>query len=416
MAAVNLGPWPAGMNNIAPEHALPTSKYGRTIAARNAVNVDFDDSGKVRRRKGFTPFASIVGAHSLWSGVGAGAAAFFVAADVLYSFDGATSHALGAVNTGGDRLAYEGVNASVYFTCPMARGMVRGGVLMPWGVEVPTTPPTLAVSAGNLDAGKYFAAMTYVLADGRESGASQLMSASLDAPGGFAVVAMPVPLAAEVVKKRLYLSTADGDVLYLAMEAAPSDQFAAIGSAPSGNELRTAYLSPPPLGHALAHLDARLFIADGNIVWYTEPHDYDHVDTRKNFYQFGADVSVLAAVKDGLYVCADRTYFIPGAGGKNAEQLEVLDFGAFAGTAQRVPKSNDSIWMSERGPVVATAGGSVEVLSADSLSPGKMEGAASLVRESDGLRQFITVGRAAEGSSLQASSYADAEVVRKANR
>jgi len=412
MAAVNLGPWPVGMNNIAPDHALPTSKYGRTIAVRNAVNVDFDDSGNVRRRKGFSPSVAIPGAHSLWSGAGA----FFVAGDVLYSFDGVTAHALGAVNTADGRLAYERVNADNYFICPTARGMIRGGALLPWGVEAPATPPTLVASAGNLDAGKYYAAMTYVLADGRESGASQLTSASLDASGGFAVVAMPVPIAAEVVKKRLYLSTADGDVLYLAMEAAPADQFAAIGSAPSGSELRTAYLSPPPLGHALAYFDGRLFIADGKTVWYTEPHDYDHVDTRENFYQFGAEVSVIAAVMDGLYVCADRTYFIPGAGGKNAEQLEVLDFGAFAGTAQRVPKSKNSIWMSERGPVVASAGGAVEVLSGDSLSPGKMEGAASLVRESDGLRQFIAVGRAAEGSSLQASSYADAEVVRKANR
>ena len=414
MAAVNLGPWPAGMNNIAPDHALPTTKYGRTVAVRNAVNVDFDDSGKVRRRKGFSQSAVISGAHSLWSGASAGA--FFVAGNVLHSFDGASSLALGAVNTAGGRLAYEEVDANVYFTGLAARGLIRGGALLPWGVEVPATPPTLAVSAGNLDPGKYFAAMTYVLADGRESGASQLTSASLGAAGGFAVVAMPVPLAAEVVKKRLYLSTADGDVLYLVMEAAPADQFAAIGSAPSGSELRTAYLSPPPLGHALTHFGGRIFIADGKTVWYTEPHDYDHVDTRENFYQFGAEVSVIAAVMDGLYVCADRTYFIPGAGGKNAEQRQVLDFGAFAGTAQRMPKSKNSIWMSERGPVVATAGGAVEVLSEDSLSPGKMEGAASLIRESDGLRQFIAVGRAAEGSSLQASSYADAEVVRKASR
>lgn len=412
MKDIKLGPWPAGMNNRAPDYALPTSKYGRTIAVRNAVNVDFDDSGKARRRKGFTRSLAMAGAHSLWASA---TGAFFVVNNVLYEFDGVVARVLGSVAAGAHRLAYEEVNSDVYFVCPSARGMLRANTLTPWGVEVPTTPPTFAVSTGNLDVGDYSAAMTYVLADGRESGASVLASISLDAAGGFAVTSMPVPVAAEVTKKRLYLSTAGGDVLYLALEVSPSAQFAAVSSPPSGPELRTAYLSPPPLGHAVAHYGASLFIADGKTVWYTEPHAYDHVDRRKNFYQFGADVSVLAAVKDGLYVCADRTYFIPGAGGKDAQQLEVLDFGAFAGTAQRVPNAADMIWMTARGPVVAKSGGSVEVLSADGLSPGEMENTASLIRESDGLRQFITVGTTSEGSSLQASSYAEAEVVRRAN-
>lgn len=414
MDKLNLGPWPAGMNNVAPDHALPVSKYGRIVAARNAVNVDFDDSGRARRRKGFTQALLTPGAHSLWTREERDA--LFVADNLLYSFNGSAARPLGVVNCGAHPLSYAEVNGKTYFTCPTARGVLESDVIQPWGVEVPAVPPMLLESAGTLAAGDYFVAMTYVLKDGRESGASPLAKFTLGAPGGFAVISMPNPTSVDVVAKRLYISTTDGDVLYRAGEFSAAAQFATADSPPSGSQLLFAHMSAPPLGSALAHYNGRIFIVDGNTVWYTEAHDYDHVDVRKNFYRFSSRASVIAAVEDGLYVCADKTYFIPNAGSTNAEQMRVLDFGAFPNTAHRIPKSKDVIWMSERGPVVATAGGSVEVLAADGLAPGKMEGAASLIREEDGLRQFITVGTAIEGASVQANSYAEAEVIRKADR
>lgn len=48
---------------------------------RRAVNVDVLDSGKVRRRKGFSPFLAEPGAHSLWSGK---SGAFFVSGQTLW--------------------------------------------------------------------------------------------------------------------------------------------------------------------------------------------------------------------------------------------------------------------------------------------------------------------------------------------
>lgn len=53
MKQVNLGPWPVGANNRLPEYSLTKDKYGRTVALRNAVNVDIDNVGNVRRREGF---------------------------------------------------------------------------------------------------------------------------------------------------------------------------------------------------------------------------------------------------------------------------------------------------------------------------------------------------------------------------
>ena len=47
------GPWPAGINNRQPDHALPTGTL------RNAVNADMDPSGHVRRRDGYTKVVAV---------------------------------------------------------------------------------------------------------------------------------------------------------------------------------------------------------------------------------------------------------------------------------------------------------------------------------------------------------------------
>ena len=363
-----------GMDNIHDDIELPND------ILRRAINVDVLDSGRLRRRKGSAQALAVANPHSMWSD---GARAYFILADAMREFHtNGTSTSLGAFAAGANHAAYVKVGTDVFATCKTAQGRIRAGVLSPWGVEVPTSPPTLAATAGVLPAGTYQAAVTYLLADGRESGASRLASITLAADGGVATTAMPVPLNAAVTRKRLYLSTSNGEVLFMAAELLAADQFANIGSPAAGAALRTAYLSPPPAGTALAHVNGTIFIVDANnptILWHTEAFDYDHVDTRKNYYQYGAPISVIAAVADGLYVCADNTYFLPRAGSRDAGQRVVLEFGAVAGSAAAIPNTANVIWMTERGPVIGKDSGVVELLADKRIASGNMTDAAAVV-------------------------------------
>lgn len=399
--------WTAGMDNIHQPHEIPAG------ALRRAVNVDVLDSGKLRRRRGFTPYLAAAGAHSLW-GDRAGNG-YFVAADVLkrLNLDG-TATTLGTVATGANPLAFEEAGIGAYFVSRTARGRIINGVLGTWGVDVPTSPPSMMPGAGVLDPGKYMAAITYLLDDGRESGASALSAITLSATGGITFYGLPVPSQAGVTRKRIYLTTANGEVLYRVAECAAADTVATFES--YGAELRTAYLTPPPFGTALAYALGRMFIADGPTVWFTEALDFDHCDPRRNFYRFPADVTLLAGAKDGLYVCADRTYFVAAAGTAEASPRAVLGFGAVAGTRAQIPRSEDWMWFTERGPVLAKDGGAVEVLAEKNVAPGRMTSAAGLVREQDGIRQFVVVGQNREASSLQCGSYAEAEIIRRAKQ
>lgn len=402
--------WQKGMDNVHDDHELGENTL------RRAVNVDFLDSGTIRRRRGSSLQIAMTGAHSLWSDNKD--LALFVLANALHRLwkDG-TSAILGAILAGVNHLSYAEAHSTVYFSCATDRGRVRDGVLEPWGVEVPASPPQLDATYGNLEPGAYFAAITYVLEDGRESGASSLTKITLNERGGIATLGMPVPMSADVVKKRLYLSTTNGEQLYMAKEGGSIDQFFVVDAPPTGAELRTAYLTEPPLANCITLSNGRIFLVDAldpKVVWYTEAMDFDHVNRRKNFYQFPVPVTLIVGTKTGLYVCADHTYYIGQAGVDGQDLFNVVhEYGGFAGSAVRIPKSMEFMWMSEAGPVIGHDGGTVEVVSQASLVPGRMTEAAGMLREQDGIKQFVVVARNTEGSSLEAGSYAEAEIIRK---
>ena len=404
-----LSGWPKGVDNIHADHELSPDTL------RRGVNIDVMDSGAVRRRKGHTLVTALASAHSMW---GNGQAAYFIRDNSLYRFyEGSPAAALGAFAAGANRAAYVGVDSDVFVTSATARGVIRGGAVVPWGINVPATPPVVAATTGVLPPGNYFLAVTYVDADGRESGASAQTKITLSTAGGVATTAMPVSLEAAVTRKRLYISTTDGEILYMAAEVAAAAQFVSISTLPTGAELRTAHLSPPPFGVALAHFNGKVYIVDAmdsSVVWFTEALDYDHVNIRKNYYKFGAPVTVIAAVDDGVYFVADQTWFISGAGGDAPVRRPVLEATGILGSEASIPDTTDVIWMSDRGAVIGKNGGEVQVLSGKQVSTGDMIDGAAFVREQDSVRQYVMVGGSKDTSALQAGSYAEAEVIRRA--
>lgn len=405
MEPVVISGWPSGMDNIHADHDLDA----KTL--RRAVNADVLDSGKIRRRKGFSPFLADPGAHSLWAS--SSGAAFFVSGQTLWRlFADGTKQSIGTLAPNSGPLCYIEVNGRTYFNSAASRGRIDDGLtLAPWGVDVPVSPPLMVQGPGALDAGTYHAVVTYVLADGRESGASVSSSITLASLADVGFYGLPVPSDPAVVAKRIYLTTANGEAFFRVAEVAAAATLSTRGS--FGAELRTRHLSPPPYGSDMDYCLGRIWIADGNTVFGTEALDFDHVDRRRQFYQFPAEVSLIAAAASGLYVCADQTYWIGAPGTPEASMRTVFGFGAVARSRAIIPSTGDPIWFSERGAIVGLDGGQASIVAEKRIAPGAMSGAAALVREQDSLRQFVVVGNNAQASSLQCGSYAEAEIIRR---
>ena len=146
-------------------------------------------------------------------------------------FADGTKQAIATLAPSSGPLCYLEVNGRVYFNSAASRGRIDDGLtLAPWGVDVPVSPPLMAQGPGALDAGTYHALITYVLADGRESGASLSSSITLASPADIGFYGLPVPSDPAVDAKRISLTTANGEAFFRVAEVAAAATLATRGS------------------------------------------------------------------------------------------------------------------------------------------------------------------------------------------
>lgn len=400
---VNLGPWSAGMNNIAPDHALPTSKYGRTVAVRNAVNADIDTAGWLRRRAGYT---KIVAGINTRGGYSCPLGSFFVQGTKLLRLNDDNSTTLLFDGVLGDEITYEYFNGAVYFSDGFVTKRITATGAEEWGLDVPLAPTVYPV-AGALPPGVYIAAITTVDASGRESGASETAVITLNTTSGLRVGGL-------TQTSRVYLSTTNGTVLFLVAETTATSFDVTLPGYDSGKPLDTQFLSRPPAGRIIRQYKGRLYIADGNTLWHTEPYAPDLVHRGRGFFQFSDPITVVEPGKTGLWVVASTTEFYSGDGPKDFRPETKLGYGAVYGTSQLLPRTRDAIWYSTKGVVMGTKDGQATNLQEENVAAGSGTAGASLVREQDGIRHMIVSVRDPNVSPLASTSFLEMEVIRKA--
>ena len=110
--------------------------------------------------------------------------------------------------------------------------------------------------------------------------------------------------------------------------------------------------SNPPTGHLLTLYNGRMFIAEGDIVWYSEPFAYNAYNLAKNYIQCRGRVRILQHTDAGIVIGTDKeivTYT-----GPNPEEWvrkKVAPNAALEGTAVEVdaPKVKGVIFASREG-------------------------------------------------------------------
>jgi hypothetical protein len=118
---------------------------------------------------------------------------------------------------------------------------------------------------------------------------------------------------------------------------------------------------------------------------------------------------------DGLYIAADKTYFLLNAGAKDAGQREVLDYGAVPNSVIRAVDNIEGnvAWFSDRGFVIAGPGGQAKNIMDDAISPKAYTKSRAFWRAQDGIKQLVGVtGGGGRQDSFVASDFIDAELVR----
>lgn len=354
-----------GLRNTVPAERLGA---GDLVAANN---VDIDASGRISRRDGLT-LATAGAYHSLFA---SGNTCLIVSGANLLRIS--QNYALTVLRSGltlNATMAYVAVNERIYYSNGHQTGCVENSGSRTWGIVPPSSQGQASEVSGNLPAGAYQWAITFLRDDEQESGTGLAGRIDLQYDGaGIAFSNLPVSDDPGVTGKVLYLSSANGSTLYESHAISNTETSASIVSPiVGGYPLTTQFLSPPPAGQCLAHFNGRIYVASGRYLYPSEPMA-DELFNREYAIEFDDEITLLAPVDGGLVISAGAmTGFLAGSSPEDFALTTRNTQRAIPGTLVQVNGAllldgasgtkDVPMWMSDAGICIATPDGQISNL------------------------------------------------------
>lgn len=373
--------WAGGAHNRNSADRLPETFY------RHAVNLDPVGGGKLQLRAGYSkvyPGTKVRGALDFGDNI------LLADGPNLVEFNTRTnsSRVLRAIAAAGD-FAGCVYNNELFFCTANESLRYDGNTVRAWGVPTMPAQPAVVVSGGGaIGAGTFAFAATFIDQYGLEGGTGP-SQAFLSHGEQKAVFTLPDPPAGG--KVRLYMGRADSATLYLQHEASAGGDFPITALRDDTATCETQFHTAPPQGHLIAALKGSLLIAVDGVLWNTVPLRPHLVRRAHGFVQYPRRISVLAALDDGAFVVADKTYFLSGVGA-DKQQPAIHDASAVAGSQADLPGKRVA-WMTQYGPVIGSAGGTLEFLTEAHYAPDTASQGRSAVVEHNGNQLLVTTQR-----------------------
>lgn len=402
------GPWPGGINNRANEKAVPAGFI------RDGINIDPSQDGVLRLRSGFTRQASATNLRGVLS---VGQYILMADGESLRCFDSATNSTTTLRSIAGAGRFSGGVfNEELFFCTENETLRFKAGVLRNWGVDTVSAQPVPSVVNGGLLAGEYQCAVTFVDAYGDEGGTTLPLGITVPADSGL-MFDLPAPPVGGSV--RLYVSTVQGGELYLQFEG--TGRYICTSVSDDSARLETLFRRGPVPGDFVCEHNAVLAIADGNTLWLTDPLRPHLRDQAKRFFQYPAPIDGIVSADGGLFVLADKTYFIQNIETDEPVQADILPHGGVRGSMMKFsvpaddpgqPARDFAVWMTHYGLAKTTGGGNASFISSKNFLPELASHGSSGMVERNGDQLIVTtMHRTASVNPLRASDYTEAEIV-----
>lgn len=415
MSSKRIGPF-LGLNNTRPLTQLEQFERGQRSGdfMRSADNVDVTDAGTLRRRQGWAKRlggTQMRGLFALDDG-SALVADYNQLCRLTYEDGQLNKQALMAELHPGAEVSYTATPAGVYLSDGYGLWVFRGGAVARATMEAPNAPGLSASAGGSLPGGLYQVACTFERQDGTQSCASVTVQA--DVPDdGILNIHLPTTTQSLTAWVNVFVSPVNGDALFLAERLPIGTTSTTLYVPPEqGGRCTTLYMAPTPAGQIVRQHQGKLLVARGAVVFTSQPYAYGIYDPAEDFMQFPAEVTLLEPVGAGLFIVADKTYFLPNEPG--AAIAEVLPYGAPRGAAVQRGEGGGIYWMGDRGLVQATEDGQAKNVNDGVLTLPKPHSAALLVREQDGMEQIVAATQARPGVSVAASrSFMDAQIIKQ---
>lgn len=400
MKPVKLGPF-LGMNNRRPRNQLGI-KEGAFLA--DAVNVDFMAGGQLHTRAGCVQVLAMDRTHSMWQN-------YFVAGDTLYRMAGAatapTTNAVLAGLAPSVRMSYTEHGDGLYCTNGQNVWRIDGSTGVEAGIAPPFNEPLIIDAAGGaLPRGYYQFSVAHVDVTGAVSGASAPVQFLVTVGG---VTLLNIPQRAGYTT-RIYMSSTNGTELYRHSDVTSGTQDIRTLSE-QGESIYSMHKTRIPAGGIIRSHKGRLLVASGSLLYYTDPWSMYH-NPATDFIPLPGDISIVEPCDGGVYVVADKTYWLGGdVAGAETILSERLPYGACFGTSGQLGDNKGAFWMSTRGLVVGAPDGTAKNVQEENIAVTPARYGATMFREEDGSKQLVSSTYHPTQTVTATKTFMDAEVI-----
>ncbi len=382
----------SGLNNVLPPERTEV-KYLKT-----AMNVDIDKTGGIRKRKGYS-LEDSGDYHSLWAD---GSSCFAVKDGDLVRIRSDYSTEVLVSGVGTLPVKFEKIDDKVYYTSSAFTGVIDSDGRRNFGISAPNPRPHLTASTGILSKGTYQVALTYVAADGRESGAGLAQMIDVGDNSGIALSGIATSADATVDRVRVYCSTPNGEMLYLVEELPhPTSTFTIFNVHDGMTPLQSFNVFEAPRGHIIRYAHGRVLIAEDNILWYSEPFAYEWWKPHSNHYVFEERITAVMPTEGGCWVASDKLYYLIGKDFSSVKRKEVEPVKSVEGSDVKIIGSYIFIektpigykWLitTEKGVYVCFNDGiALNLTEKNVVFPEADKGTAMFVQE-DGINRYVSL-------------------------
>jgi len=402
MNTIQKGPF-RGLNNRLPDFALHSDKEGDFL--RTAENVDIDNAGKIKRRMATSLVQALTNPHSLYTTVSG--SRYMVLGSILYAVTLPTyTQTLVKVLSNDDPVSYAEYNGSLYWSNGTDSGRIESGINFPWGLPTPSAPTVTSIS-GELFKGYYQVATAYYNnVTGEEGGVSPSQNYELAAVGGLRVTLPAATTGATHVN--VYVSTVNGSIPMLTKTVVTGTATVDVTLQIELAQYREAvqrYEAPLPAGRPFVHNGVLCSIKDESIYRGIPYRPGYHIPSESRI-PFPADVSNAISAQNGIYVVADKTYWLAGTDLKDVQMIQdVLPYGGVPGTEFVVPFNSKVGWFSSLGVVIGSTDGQAESVMANNVDLTPPASGVSGVFSDNGYYRVVSCGYCVNLENMAATQY-----------
>ena len=389
-----------GIVNKVNAHNLPEG------ALLDAINVDIDNQGKVKRRKNYKKIIS-GNCNSLFSdsnGIG-----YMIKNNVLVKIN--QNFTTKVIENGfppNTKLSYCEVNQEIYYSdSNNTTGKInKHGNYDKWSLDSPQMPPIVIQTQedGGLKAGKYLVCYTYLYGT-YETGCSQYNAFTVEKDGSSLFVeCFPNSFSTNA---NIYITPINSEIAGLhstGYTATISDT-----NSLKRNIKKEVATGFPALSN-LSYSNGRIFGTRDNYIFWTLPLDYRQFEPAKNGLAVDTPILIFVSVQEGFWVVTQTsTYFLKGNDTESMVLELMLPYGAIKGTLFYDEDKKTVGWLSTNGYIVADGYGKIENLTSNTVDfPKNYINGAALFRKDNGIKQviFSLVGEG-QATSYETKEYRD---------